>query len=313
MGDPDVGQRDRAAHDVGDVAGPPQPGHARGPGQVRGLQVPVHPGREPEQPRRRGTPEVVVGGRKVDRPPGVPDSAGYVARAQGQGGPVRLDRRRQPGGIPARRAPAAIPAGGASSRRSASRSRSSTPSISPVVSNAPAKITLSTGLIRTSSSGSASSQRRSAASCLVLRIAGTASSTRSAARSKSSAASAWPDGHGPLVLALVPGARPPVQVPHLVGPLVEQARLQHVGEEVVVAIPLAAVVERDEEQVRPVQRLQRGLAAVLPGDGIAQRTAQPVEDRGLQQEGLDVVPADAAAPPRPGSRRRSGRRPRSRR
>ena len=39
--------------------------------------------------------------------------------------------------------------------------------------------------------------------------------------------------------------------------------LQHVGEQVVVAVPLAAVVERDEEQVPAVQRLQHGLAAVL--------------------------------------------------
>ena len=80
-----------------------------------------------------------------------------------------------------------------------------------------------------------------------------------------------------------------MQVRYLVGLLVEQARLQHVGKEVVVAIPPAAVVERDQEQVPSVQRLQHGLAAVLPGDGIAQRAAQPVQDGGLQQEGPDTV------------------------
>src|SRR5207344_2311740 len=49
-------------------------------------------------------------------------------------------------------------------------------------------------------------------------------------------------------------------------------------------VPLAAVVERDQEQVSPLQRRQLGLAAVLAGDGIAQRAAQPVQDGGLQQE-----------------------------
>jgi hypothetical protein len=72
-----------------------------------------------------------------------------------------------------------------------------------------------------------------------------------------------------------------------VGLLVEQARSQHVGEQVVVAVPPAAVVERDQEQVPPIESLQRGPAIGLTCDGIAQRTAEPVEDGSLQQEGLD--------------------------
>ena len=97
------------------------------------------------------------------------------------------------------------------------------------------------------------------------------------------------DGHGLLTVLLVPHACPPVQVWYLVGLLVEQARLQHVGKQMVVAIPLAAVIQRDHEQVPPVQRLQHCLAAPLPGDRIAQRTAQPAQDRGLQQERLDTI------------------------
>ena len=38
-----------------------------------------------------------------------------------------------------------------------------------------------------------------------------------------------------------------------------------------------------------VQRLEHRLAAALAGDGIAQRAAQPVEDRGLQQEVADLL------------------------
>ena len=97
------------------------------------------------------------------------------------------------------------------------------------------------------------------------------------------------DGHGLLAVLLVPRARPPVQVRHLAGLLVEQPRMQHVSKQMVVAIPPAAVIQRDQEQVPPVQCLQRGLAAALPGDRIAQRTAQPAQDRGLQQEGLDTI------------------------
>jgi hypothetical protein len=46
----------------------------------------------------------------------------------------------------------------------------------------------------------------------------------------------------------------------------------------VVAIPQAAVVERDYEQVPSIQRLQRGLPTILAGDRVAQRTAQLVQD-----------------------------------
>ena len=58
-----------------------------------------------------------------------------------------------------------------------------------------------------------------------------------------------------------PAAGPPVQFGHLVAAFVEQVRLQDVGEQVVVAIPLSPVVERDQEQVRPFERHQDRLAA----------------------------------------------------
>ena len=81
------------------------------------------------------------------------------------------------------------------------------------------------------------------------------------------------DRRSRLVVLLVPRAGPPVQVRNLIGPLVPQVRLQDVGEELVIAIPPAAVIERDQEQVSPLQRRQLGLATVLAGDGIAQRAA----------------------------------------
>ena len=64
---------------------------------------------------------------------------------------------------------------------------------------------------------------------------------------------------------------------------------QQVGEQVVVPPPAPDVVERDEEQVRPLDLLERRLAVGPAGDGVAQLPAQPIEDRGLQQERPKVV------------------------
>src|ERR1039457_4567406 len=197
--DPDVGQRDRAAQDVGDETGSPQSGHARGPGPVRSLQVPVPPGRKPKNPDAEARPRWSSSGERSSARRACRTVPGASPRAMARAArytSIAAGRRRYSSSLaatisasgPCRPSWGAV---GAASHRSASRSRSSTPSSSPVVSNAPAKATLSTGLSRTSSSGSASSQRRAVASCLVLRMAGIASSTRPAARSKSSAASAW--------------------------------------------------------------------------------------------------------------------------
>jgi hypothetical protein len=85
-----------------------------------------------------------------------------------------------------------------------------------------------------------------------------------------------------IAVVLVPLARPPMKLRDAVGLLVRQARPKNVGEELVVAIPAAAEVERDQEQVAAIERLQHELATALAGDGIAQRAAQPVQDGGLE-------------------------------
>ena len=85
-------------------------------------------------------------------------------------------------------------------------------------------------------------------------------STRSAARSTSPAASACRTAGTGSPGRGVPPAGPPVQLGDLAGPLLEQVGAQDVGEQVVVAVPLAAVVEGDDEQVRAVERLEHGLA-----------------------------------------------------
>src|SRR3990170_545381 len=63
-----------------------------------------------------------------------------------------------------------------------------------------------------------------------------------------------------------------------------QVRLENFGEEVVITIPLALIVERDEEQVTSLQGFQHSPAAILCGHGVTQGTTQAVENGGLQQE-----------------------------
>ena len=62
--------------------------------------------------------------------------------------------------------------------------------------------------------------------------------------------------------------------------------LQDFGEQVVIAIPLALVVERNDEQVASLQGLQHPFAILCrfgraETHGIAQRAAQSVEYAGL--------------------------------
>ena len=76
---------------------------------------------------------------------------------------------------------------------------------------------------------------------------------------------------------------------NLAGPLVEEARLQHVGEEMVVAVPPPLVVERHQEQVVAVERLEHRPAVGPAGDGIRQGSGQPGEHGGPEEEVADVL------------------------
>src|SRR5258707_9221137 len=64
-------------------------------------------------------------------------------------------------------------------------------------------------------------------------------------------------------------------------------RMEHVGKEVVIAIPVALVIQRNDKVVAALQSRQPRGAFLLAGDGIAERTTQPVENGGLEQEAAD--------------------------
>jgi hypothetical protein len=87
-----------------------------------------------------------------------------------------------------------------------------------------------------------------------------------------------PDCLGRLAVLLIPRARPPVQIRNVGGMFVQQVRLQNVRKEMVVAVPLTAVVERHQEQVLSIKSLEHGFAAVPAGNGIAERATEPVEN-----------------------------------
>ena len=105
-----------------------------------------------------------------------------------------------------------------------------------------------------------------------------------------------------VALAVVPPARARVQARDELGALVPQVRLEHVAEQVVVAVPPATVVERDEEQVRPLQRLEHRLAAGPLERGVAEFGAERVEDRGGRQEPAQLLGLAGRGPRRRGSR-----------
>ena len=309
---------------VGDVPGPLQTRHASGVRLVRQPRDPRSPRpRAPGAPRPRrardgrprGRGRAPAGHGSRSRPPGPAPGPGRPGTRRSNPGDGGTPRRPRPPSRPTRRpvAHAACRSAGVSSHRSASRRRASTPSSWPVASNAPAYTALSTGLTAEQLVGERlePAQQRGLLSTPAQCGHGQLDQVRRSGKVLGGQRVA--DRLGPLAVLLVPRARPPVQVGNVLGLLVQQVRAQHVRKEVVVAIPPAAVVERDHEQVPALQRLQHGLPAVLAGDGIAQRAAQPVQDGGLQQEASGPARADAARPPRPGSRRCSGRPPRSRR
>ena len=93
---------------------------------------------------------------------------------------------------------------------------------------------------------------------------------------------------------LVPGRGVAVQLRRAPGLLFLQAGAEQVGEQGVVAPPAAHLIQRDQEQPGPFGLLEQRLAALAAGDGVAQRAAEPLEDRGLPQERaqLRVLPLE---------------------
>ena len=90
-------------------------------------------------------------------------------------------------------------------------------------------------------------------------------------------------------VALTPGGRGAVQLRQPFRLLLGKAHPQQVGEQLVVAVPAAHLVQRGQEQIGPLDGLKQPLPAGAAGDRIAQRAAQTVQHRRLQQEGPHLL------------------------
>lgn len=69
---------------------------------------------------------------------------------------------------------------------------------------------------------------------------------------------------------------------------------EYVGKEMVVAKRVACAIQRYDKEVASLQAIQQRGAVALAGYGIAERAAQAVENRGLEQKRADAFPAAAA-------------------
>ncbi len=94
---------------------------------------------------------------------------------------------------------------------------------------------------------------------------------------------------GSVTVGLEPVSCAVVQVGDAAGVLVGEAGPEDIAEQVVVPVPAATVIERDQEQVRPFKGVENHLRVASPGHRSTQVRREPAQDRGLQQEDSDVV------------------------
>ena len=296
---PHVRQHDGRAELVRDHAGRAQAGDRLGERVHRGAEVAGGPGRQAEEAGGGAAREVVLRPGQRERPAGVRDRAVDVAAGLGDRGAVDRDHGREGAELaaPGRAAASASePAvgmvdGGVVSRpASAASSHASTPSRSPSESRLQPMKVASSGRRRTTSSGSAASQSRRVRSWRRRRRSASASSTRSAACSCVAAGERVPDGVGQQAVLGVPVGWPRAcSSPTRSACSGGQPGAQRVGEEVVVAVPPALVVERDDEQVLALEGLEHRLTVGAAGQRVAEAAGQLVEHGGVEQERAHLV------------------------
>ncbi len=97
------------------------------------------------------------------------------------------------------------------------------------------------------------------------------------------------DGIHEAALSHVPAGRDAVQPAHPLRVVRAEPGAQGIGEEVVVAPPPALVVEGDDEEVGPFERLQHLLPVVSAGQRVTEAAGELVEHAGVEEEGPDAV------------------------
>src|SRR5450759_1447933 len=87
----------------------------------------------------------------------------------------------------------------------------------------------------------------------------------------------------------MPGARALVQGRHEVGLGPGELGVQHLGEEMVIAEPLPGLIKRHDEKVLPLKDIDDLRRVGRPGYGVAQRRAEPGENRRPHKELPDIA------------------------
>src|SRR5215213_6726921 len=91
------------------------------------------------------------------------------------------------------------------------------------------------------------------------------------------------------VVRQIPSSRPAMEFDGFLGMKPVKFTAQEVSEKPVIAKPLLGGVQRHEKQILPFQELQHLLPTGRPSHGVAERTAEAIEDAGLQQEATGLI------------------------
>ena len=92
------------------------------------------------------------------------------------------------------------------------------------------------------------------------------------------------DRIGFRTVLLEPLARSLMQNRYLIGMLRHQMRREYFGKEVVIAIPVASVIQRHHKEIASLQGFQARAAPWIAGHCIAQRAIEAVENGRLEQK-----------------------------
>src|SRR5437764_7395293 len=91
-------------------------------------------------------------------------------------------------------------------------------------------------------------------------------------------------GGGPVLL--VPGAGTAMQVGYPARFCLLQVAGEHLGKQVVVAVPSPLVIERDHKEIRFLERFQGCLSMFLTGHRLTEWSTEALQNRGGEQEFL---------------------------
>src|SRR5438034_6206534 len=97
------------------------------------------------------------------------------------------------------------------------------------------------------------------------------------------------DSFGNEAMVFEPGACPLMENGEQVRMCLGEAKAQRLCKEMVVAVPGALIVQRQQEEVGLLEPFQCGLPVALPGHGITEGPVQTVAQGSLQQERADML------------------------